>query len=309
MGKLYRNSAIAGKIETTSGTDIVPTPAADALLVRNFTWNPIEMTVEERDLVRAYLGNSEDIVVAQWITAEFEVEMAGSGAAGTAPKYDWLLRMCGHAKTVAAGVSVTYTPISTGFESASVYCNFDQVLHKSTFCMGKVGLGLDARKIPVFKVSIKGLFKPLSDTTAWSPVYTGFVKPLAVNKANSTLSLQGVNAAVETLQFDSNAAIEYRNLYNFEGVQYTDRKPAGTISLEMTSVATKDWMASILAATTGALNVVHGLTAGNIVELQCPNAQITQPKYANSQGIQMLSGGLKLLPGSAGNDEYSIIVR
>ena len=76
-------------------------------------------------------------------------------------------------------------------------------------------------KIPVIKVQIKGLFKPLVDTTAWSPVYTGFVKPLAVNKANSTLSLHGIAAVVEKLQVDTAAQIEYRNLYNFEGVQVT----------------------------------------------------------------------------------------
>lgn len=309
MAKLYRNAAIAVKIETTSGTDSVPTAAADAILVRNFTWNPIEMTVEERDLVRSFLGNSEDIVVAQWITAEFEVEMAGGGAAGTAPKYDALMRMSGHSKTVAAGVSVTYAPVSTAFESGSIYCNLDQVLHKSTFCMAKLGWGLDARKIPVWKYSVKGLFVPLTDTTAWTPVYSGFQKPIAANKANTTLSLHGISAVVEKLQVDTGAQIEYRNLYNFEGVQYTDRKPAGSISFEMTTVAVKDWLTAIKAATTGALNVVHGLTAGNIVEINCPAAQVTQPKYSNSQGIVMVDGSLKLVPGSSGNDEYSIIVR
>jgi hypothetical protein len=309
MPKLYRNAAIAVKIETTSGTDSVPTAAANALLVRNFTWNPIEMTVEERDLVRPYLGNSEDIVVARWITADFEVEMAGAGTAGTVPKYDALLRMCGHSATTSAGVSVTYAPISTGFETASMYCNLDQVLHKSVFAMGSVGFGLDARKIPVFKVKVKGLFLPLTDTTAWSPVYTGFVKPIAVNKQNTTLSFQGVNAAVETLQIDANASIEYRNLYNSEAVLYTDRKPGGSLSLEMTSVATKDWLAGVEAANTGALSVVHGTTAGNIVALSCPGAQLTQPKYANSQGVMMLQGNLKLVPGAAGNDEYTLVVR
>lgn len=309
MSKLYRNAAIAVKMESTPGVDSVPTPGTNAMLVRNFTWNPIEMTVEERDFVRSFLGNSEDIVVSRWITAEFEVEMAGAGAAGTVPKYGPLMRISGHSETVSAGVSVTYAPISTGFESGSVYCNLDQLLHKSVFCMAKLGWGLDANKIPVWKFSVKGLFLPLTDTSAWSPVYTGFTKPIAVNKANSTLSLHGIAAVVEKLQVDTAAQIEYRNLYNFEGVQYTDRKPGGSISLEMTTVAAKNWLATVEAAGTGVLNVVHGVTAGNIVEINCPAAQITQPKYSNSQGIAMLDGSLKLVPGSSGNDEYSIVIR
>ena len=155
--KLYRNSAIAIKIETTSGTDSVPTPAANALVVRNMSISPIAMTVESRDLMRAYLGNSEDIVVARWFEFEFEVEMAGSGTAGTAPAYDAVMRLCGHSKTVNAGTSVVYAPISSAFETASIYCNIDQLLHKSTWCMAKLGWDLSAGKIPVWKVSGKGL--------------------------------------------------------------------------------------------------------------------------------------------------------
>lgn len=309
MPKLYRNAGLAIKIETTSGTDSVPTPAANAMLVRNFTWNPIEMTAESRDLVRAYLGNSEDIVVAKWVTFDFEIEMAGSGAAGTAPGYDAMMRFCGHSKTINAGVSTVYAPISSGFETCSVYCNLDGLLHKSTFAMGKLGWDMSPGKIPVWKVSAKGLFVPLSDTSVWTPVYTAFQKPVAVNKQNTTASLHGISAAIETYSVDSAAQIEYRNLINLEEVRYTDRKPAGSISLEMTSVATKDWLTTVANATTGALNAVHGLTAGNIIQIDCPNAQITQPKYANSQGIAMLSGGLKLNPGNAGNDEYTITVR
>lgn len=307
--KLYRNSAIAIKIETTPGTDIIPTPAANALVVRNMAISPIAMTVESRDLMRAYLGNSEDIVVARWFEFEFEVEMAGSGTAGTAPAYDAVMRLCGHSKTVNAGTSVVYAPISSAFETASIYCNIDQLLHKSTWCMAKLAWDLSAGKIPVWKVSGKGLFVPVTDTTSWSPTYANQAKPLGVNKANTTASLHTIAAPIETLNVDTAAQIEYRNLINYEGVMYTDRKPAGNISLEMTSVATKDWITTASNATTGALNVIHGLTAGNIVEITAPNAQVTTPKYGNSQGILMLQCGLKLMPGSSGNDEYVITVR
>lgn len=309
MAKLYRYAGLLVKQEVTSGTDSVPLPASNAMLIRNVTWNPIQMTVEERDLVRPYLGNSEDIVMARWVELEFEIELAGAGAAGDLPAYHDALLMAGHSHVVSAGVDVTYTPVSTGFKSATAYFNLDQVLHKSLFMMAKLGIGLDALKIPVFKFSAKGLFVTLADTGAWTPDYSAFVKPVGVNKANSTLSLHGVNAVVEKLQIDTAAQIEYRNLYNFEGVQYTDRKPGGSISFEMTTVAAKNWLASIETAATGALAVVHGTTAGNIVEFNAPAAQVSQPRYGNSQGIAMLEANLKLMPGASGNDEYEIVVR
>lgn len=309
MPKLLRKAAIAAKIETTLGTDSVPTAAANAMLVRDFTWNPVEMTAEERDFVRAFLGNSESIVVSKWVTVDFAVECAGAGAAGTVPKYGPLLRACGFSETVNAGVSVVYAPVSTGFEGVTIYCNLDQILHKSLFTMGSVMWSLDANKIPLMKFSFKGLFVAVTDTSAWTPVYTGFQKPVAVNKQNSTLSLHGIAAVVENLQLDMRNQVEYRNLYNFEGVQITDRKPGGSISLEQTTVATKDWIGTVVAAGTGVLNVVHGLTAGNICEINCPTAQIISPKYSNSQGVAMLAGDLKLVPGASGNDELTFTVR
>lgn len=309
MAKLVRNAAIAIKMETTPGTDSVPTAAANAVLVRNLSINPIAMTVESRELARSYLGNSEDIVVARWFEFEFEVEMAGSGTAGTAPGYDAVMRLTGHSKTVIPDTSVVYAPISTGFESASIYVNMDQVLHKSAWCMAKLGWDLSAGKIPVWKVAGKGLFLPVTDTSAWSPTYALQAKPLGVTKANTEASLHGVAAPIETLTVDTAAQIEYRNLINYEGVMYTDRKPAGNISLEMTTVATKDWMTVASDATTGVLSCAHGLTAGNIVDISCPNAQITTPRYGNSQGILMLQCGVKLMPGASGNDEYTITVR
>lgn len=309
MSKLYRNQGIAIRVETTPGTDIVPTPATHAMLVTDLQVTPIAMTVESRELMRAFLGNSEDIVVSRWFEFEFKVEMAGAGAAGDVPGYDAVLQLCGFTPTVTASTDVTYTPVSSAFKTASLYVNLDGLLHKSTWCMASLGFDLSAGKIPRFSVKGKGIFKPVTDTTPWAPVYTAFQTPLGVNVENTTGSLHGIAAPIETLTFDMNAQIEYRNLINYEGVMYTDRKPAGNISLEIGTVATKDWIGTASDATTGVLNVVHGTVAGNIVEIDCPDAQITQPTYTNSQGIVMLSCGLKLLPGASGNDEIAIVVR
>lgn len=309
MSKLYRKAAIAAKIEGTSGTDAVPTPAANAMMVSDYSWSPLEMTMEERALVRAYLGNSEQIPVMKWGAAEFSVEIAGAGAAGTVPKYGPLLRGCGFSETVAAGVSVTYAPVSSAFESISLYMNLDKLLHKSVFAMGNVAFSLDANKIPKMKYSFKGLYLPVTDTTDWVPVYAGFQKPLAPNKVNSQLTLMGVAAVVEKLQLDMKNQVEYRSLYNFEGLQIGDRKPDGSISMEMTTVAVKDWLTAIGNTTSGALQVIHGLTAGNIVEFNLPNAQLLSPKYSNSQGAVMLDASLTLNPGASGNDELVMVVR
>ena len=153
------------------------------------------------------------------------------------------------------------------------------------------------------------LFKPeVTAGTDPTPTYTAFKKPVPVNNQNTTVSLHGYSAVVETLQADMKNEYPYRNLIGFDGVTINDRKPDGSISLEMVSVAAKDWFASIAAATTGALQVVHGTVAGNIVQIDAPAVQLVSPKFADSQGIQMLQANLLFMPVS-GNDEITITVK
>jgi hypothetical protein len=54
--------------------------------------------------------------------------------------------------------------------------------------------------------------------------------------------------------------------------------------------------------------MVHGTTAGNIVTIGAPNVQIVSPTYGESDGISTLQMGLSMVPGSGGNDEFTIAV-
>lgn len=310
---LMRKMALLAKIETTYGTDVVPTGGANAMLVRNVQVNPLTVEAQARELARPYLGNSEDIVGAFFGTLNFEVEAAGAGAAGTAPKYGPLLRGCGMAEVISAGVSVTYTPVSSAFESLTLYFNLDGVLHKFTGARGNAGFRGNNRAATMWTFAFTGLFVPVADAALPVVDYTGFIKPLALNTANTpTFSLHGVSGAsavLRNLTLDLGNAVNYRNLVNSELVQILDRKPVGTIEMEATSMATKNWWTAVRDSVTGAMQLVHGTAAGNIIELSAPAVQITAPTYSDFEGAAMMSGGLKLQPTSAGNDELSIIVR
>lgn len=310
MPKLIRRTAVLAKLETVIGTDATPTGAANAILVRNVAITPMEQQVEDRALVRAYLGKSDQIIVSRYSKVEFEVELAGAGAAGTAPKYDALLQACGYLPTVAAGVDVTYSLLSTGFKTITLYINVDGTMHKLTGAAGSVALSLDAGKVPFMKFSLMGLFNTVTDAAVPSAVYSGFIKPLAVTKANTpTFTLHGYAAVMESLQIDLKNEVPYRNLVNTESITLTDRMPEGSVSMEAVSVATKDWWATIDVGTTGALQMVHGITTGNIVQIDAPTVQIFSPKFGNSQGVQMLQANLVFLPGGSGNDELTIKVK
>ena len=116
MSLLQRTQVIFAKAESTYATD--PTIAdTDAVLTSNLNITPLDGPTVGRNLNRNVLGNDAQLRVGSFVTVSFDVELAGSGTAGTAPAYSALLLACGMAETVVASTSVTYDPVSTSFGS------------------------------------------------------------------------------------------------------------------------------------------------------------------------------------------------
>ncbi len=111
-----------------------------------------------------------------------------------------------------------------------------------------------------------------------------------------------------SLDVDVANEVVYRNLIGGESVFITDRKPSGNASMEIDTVAAKDWWTTIKNNTLGALAITHGTVAGNIIEIDAPKVQLTDPSYSDSDGIAMLGTKLSFQP-DAGNDELVITVK
>lgn len=309
MPQLTRRRTILAKIETTYGTDPTPTGSANAILVRNMSITPLNAETASRDLVRAYMGASESLIATKNVAIEFEVEMAGAGAAGTAPAYGPLLRACGLAETISAGTKVAYAPVSSSFESVTIYFNVDGVLHKITGARGNVEARITSGQIPVFAFTFTGLYNAPTDASLPSVDYTNFITPVAANNTNTTgFTFFGHSGVLESLTMNLNNAVNFRALIGSESVLITDRQAGGTVVFEAPSIATKDFFASSLASTLGTLEVIHGTAAGNRVKLTSSKADITNPSYQDNNGVNMLSVPYVLVPSTTGNDELAIEV-
>ncbi len=311
MPLLMRKLALLAKLEVTYGTDPVPTGGANAMLVRNASVTPIEMVTESRELYRPYLGNSEDVIGAFFGRMRFDVEAAGAGAAGTVPKYGALLRACMMAETVVAGAGVTYTPVSTAIDSLTMYFHLDGVLHKFIGARGNVSFRGSNRAATMFGFEFMGLFVPVTDAALPTADYSGFIAPLAFNKANTpTFTIHGVTGAVlRNFSWNMNNQVVYRNLVNSEMVRITDRKPTGSIEMGAELMAVKNWFSTVRDAATGAVQLIHGTVAGNIVEFNMPAMQLNSLSYSEFEGDAMLSASTKLMPTGSGNNELNIVVR
>ncbi len=298
---------LLAKIESVYGTDPTPTGAANAILCH---WRdlpqPAQSDYVDRALLYPYFGRSQQFPSNAKISMGFDCELAGGGAAGTAPAWGPLARMCGFAETISAGVSVVYNPISSAEESATLWYNIDDLRQKAKGSRGSLGLSIKAGAVPLINFTTMGLYDPPADAAPATPTYTGFITPLIVNKVNTpTFTLLGYAAVMRELTIDMKKPLIYRDWVNTKKVDVGGQVPDGSVTIELPSIADKDYFAAHIAGTLGALQLIHGTVAGNIVQIDCPKVQVTNPRYASEQGIALLTLDLALVP-SSGNDELTI---
>jgi hypothetical protein len=309
MALLLRKRLILIETESTYGTD--PTPdGADAVLVRDLNITPQQSDVVSRDLIRPYLGASEQLLANTRVECTFSVELAGSGTAGTAPQYGKALQACGLSETVSASTSVTYAPVSSSFGSVTIHYNIDGVRHKVTGCRGTFTINANVGEIPTIDFTFTGIYNAPDDSALPSVTYANQATPLVFKNGNTdTFAFLSYAGSLQSISFDVGNTLVYRELIGAtKEVLMTDRAASGTVVLEAVTMATKDYFTAALTdSTLGNLTFQHGTTAGNIVDFASTRIDIGDVSYSDQDGIAMLNIPYTAIPSTAGNDEFSII--
>tara|TARA_B100001093_G_scaffold328067_1_gene313022 strand:- start:65 stop:1003 length:939 start_codon:yes stop_codon:yes gene_type:complete len=310
MALLLRKRLILIETESTYGTDPTPT-GADAVLVKDLSITPQSSDVVSRELIRPYLGASPQLLANTKVECTFSVELAGSGTAGTAPQYGKALKACGLAETIAAGTSVTYDPVSSGFESVTIHYLIDGVRHKMTGCRGSVAITAEVGEIPTLDFSFTGIYNAPDDSALLTPTYANQADPLLFKNGNtSSFQLLSYSGNLQSFSFELGNEIVYRELIGAgKEVLITNREAAGELSIEAVLMATKDYFASAVDddAALGNLSFTHGSTAGNIVQFTSSKVDIGDVSYDDSDGIAMLQIPYTCVPDSAANTEFDLI--
>lgn len=309
MALLTRKRLILLETESTYGTD--PTPdGADAVLVRDLNITPLQSDVVSRDLIRPYMGASEQLLANTRVECTFSVELAGSGTAGTAPRYGKALKACGLSETIVATTSVTYAPVSSSFSSATIYYNIDGVLHKVTGARGTFTINGTVGQIPTIDFTFTGIYNTPTDTALPAVTYANQATPLVFKNGNTTdFQLLSYAGCLQSVTFDMGNTLVYRELVGCtKEVLLTDRAATGTVVLEAVTMATKNYFTAALTdGTLGNLLFQHGQTAGNIVDFVSTKIDIGDVSYSDQDGIHMLNIPYTAVPSTSGNDEFSIV--
>jgi hypothetical protein len=280
------------------------------VLVRDLNIVPLQSDVVSRDLVRPYLGASEQLLANTRVECTFSVELAGSGTAGTAPRYGKALLACGMSETIVATTSVTYAPVSASFGSCTIYYNIDGVLHKVTGARGTFTINGAVGEIPTIDFTFTGIYNTPTDTALPAVTYGDQATPVVFKNGNTTgFELLSYAGCLQSVSFDVGNSLVYRELVGCtKEVLLTDRASTGSVVLEAVTMATKNYFTAALSdGTLGNLLFQHGQTAGNIVDFASTRVDIGDVSYSDQDGIHMLNIPYTCVPSTTGNDEFSLV--
>lgn len=295
-----------GSFETVAGTD--------ALLVQNLDCQPLDAGLIDRELVLPFFGQRPMLVGQKVGTVTFDVELSGSGAAGTAPRWGRLLRACGFGETVVGATSVTYAPAMTNIVGVSFDFNNDGNRHRLKGCRGNATFNLAAGEIPRISFEFFGEYVDAATEAQLTPTFADQAAPVIVSSTNTTsVNVLGLTTAcMESFSLNLGNEIPLRQLAGcIQQYPITNRLPSGEVVIEApvigSSAGEKDYFAQVLSQATGTISWQHGQTGGNIVTLTMAQCNIDSPTYTDSDGIQMLNIPY-MAQATAANNEMTLVL-
>lgn len=303
----WKSKIILAKVEATYATDPTPTGVANAILMTDVEYRPMEGQDVNRNLELAYLGAQEEFPTGLYATLTGSVELVGSGTAGTAPAWGPLLRACGVAEVASVGVDVEYTPITDAHESVTTYFWLGPTLHIAKGVRGTAVITLNAQGIPVARFTLMGLFATPADAARAVPDLDAFQVPQIATHANTPVfTIGGTAMVLRELTFNLGCDVQPRLLIGRETMPIVDKQESISARVEALPLATFNPFALAQARTRQALVLTHGTVAGKITTINAPNCvHKRMTGYENSQNVAEWPLQLTPLP-DAGDDQWTI---
>lgn len=307
MPLMRQRSLLTAKIEATYDTDSLPAVSTDAVIVENLSLSFPSETID-RNFVRGSLSPNSPIRGRRYVQISFETELKGSGTAGTPADWGPLLRACAFDQTIVATTSVAYEPISTAFESVTIYVYRDGLLYKFTGCRGEVSFRMAVGQRPMMAFSMQGHCVDVVDAVLPTPT-VDTTKPVAM--INSAYSLNGYAGVIANLSISMGnniiAADSINHATGYSSFEITGRTVQGSLDPEATRVATHNYWSEWKNGTEMALSIAANGGAGNIATLTAPKVVFRELAEGDRSGILTYELGFTCAA-DAGDDELRLVM-
>lgn len=309
MAISVREQALYAAVEVTPGT-AETLAGTDALEVQNLQPNPVEnIRMLDRQIIRGSLNPAQSVYGGSLFGFQFDVELKGSGSAGSAPRLGRLLRACGMDETIVAATSVTYTPNSdmSSHDSVTIGYRDGPNFRVIKGCRGNVAINLSAGQYGVLSFTMLGKIESESEASAPAPSYETTIPRAFVG---ASFAIGGTAVPIEALTFDLQNTTSYSPDPNqpdgFGAIRITERNTQGTMNPEAQGINTKDFIGLLRAGTTQAIATgTIGSTTGNRWAISVPSAYFREIAFGEREAVltnEITFGCAE----SSGDDEISI---
>lgn len=309
MGMRWREKIILLALEPTYLGNVT-LDATHYQRAMDFSITPDQEDVND-EVEQGYEGATETIPVGEHVSLTYKTHLFGSGAEGVAPPYADALLACRLTETVVADTSVAYTLAADSGMSAAAHVRIGKNLHVIKGMRGKVDVVFE-KGIPMLQWQFKGTFEaPTHDISALPSVnnapWLGF-QPTGPGRT-SNCTLHGASVRPYSLSVSTgNEPIFDLSLVD-QQIIFNERNATGKIQIEAPTLDVINFFTRASERQHGALTIQHGQTAGNIMEVECPNVQVKKPAYTKlDTGNVGYDIDLTLLP-QDGNDEISLVFK
>jgi len=290
---------------TTAITASATNAAIQPVKVRTVKLQP-EMTSIDRPVIKGSMGNAPNIIGKKLIKVDLEIELKGSGTAGTAPEYAPILEACGLTGTLVPTTSVSYQPSTTAVTVASgvtLRVFYDGMLYEVTGCAGTMTVDMTIGNIIVATVSLQGAYKePVAaaiGTISTVPFDTS--GPIVGDVVDIVTDGGAVKAAAFAMDFGN----DVQEHYVLGDHQFSVANRAPTLTLTKDSVGLPAEWAALAAGTDSVMSGTFATQgAGNSLAFTAPVARrsgVTYSERAERDTLDLTYGLFE----SAGNDQFT----
>lgn len=303
---LLHRTQIAAKQETTEGQAMTLANTDAFLAFRQGDPQP-NVKMYERSPYRESLSMLPSLPGERTAKLPFQVELTGSGTAGTAPFWGKLMKPCAFAETVTPATSVAYSPASLSIPSMTLAAYMDGVIYLIWGARGNLKLVLEIGKPGLLQFDFEACdFSQLDGALLTGVTYSAVIPPAFLG---ATFTLDGVAFLVNKVDIDFGNTLAPRPDPNApsgtRSVLITGRKPKITLDPEMMLASTKDIWTMWKNGATGALACTMGSVAGNTIALGAGQFQLEGIKHGERSGLRTVNL-TALLAMSSGDDEFSL---
>lgn len=204
-----------------------------------------------------------------------------------------------------------YEPVSSGFESLTIYCYLDGLLHRMTGCRGTVSFSGEAGNYGTASFTFMGQYHPVEDVPMPDGAVYETTAPHQIELAGLTLDSYRY-ACAQSFSIDLGMTNVVRDCMNgldgYDGIITTDRSVTGSVNPEAVLEEDYNVWERFAKGELGKFYVCVGVDTANRVEFISNSVQYNSVAYGDRNNIRTYDIGMKFVGNTGdGDDELEIV--